>query len=98
MREYRIPILVLLLFFPASAQTIPAGWKVVKDSKNTCQIAVPPEWVLLDFGTPLAGIQITPYGNDSLRGMAPAEIQAALRPDILPSPSPTNQKLGAALC
>ena len=51
MREYRIPILVLLLFFPASAQTIPAGWKVVKDSKDTCQIAVPPEWVLLEDGS-----------------------------------------------
>src|SRR5262252_8793295 len=51
MREYRIPTLVLLLFFPASAQTIPAGWKMVKDSKNTCQIAVPPEWVLLEDGS-----------------------------------------------
>jgi hypothetical protein len=38
-----------LLFFPASAQTT-AGWKMVKDSKNTCQIAVPPEWVLLEDG------------------------------------------------
>jgi hypothetical protein len=48
MREYRIPILVLLLFFRASSQTIPAGWKVVKESKDTCQIAVPPDWVLLE--------------------------------------------------
>jgi hypothetical protein len=48
MREYRIPILVLFLFFPVSAQTIPEGWKVVKDSKDLCQIAVPPQWVLLE--------------------------------------------------
>ena len=57
MREYRIPILVLLLFFPASAQTIPEGWKVVKDSKDMCQIAVPPEWVLLEDGSGAAVFQ-----------------------------------------
>jgi hypothetical protein len=51
MREYRIPILVLFLFFPVSAQTLPEGWKVVKDSKDMCQIAVPPEWVLLAEGS-----------------------------------------------
>jgi hypothetical protein len=57
MRGYRLPILILLLFFPASAQTIPAGWKVVKDSKETCQIAVPPEWVLLEDGSGAAVFQ-----------------------------------------
>ena len=57
MREYRIPILVLLLLFPASAQTIPEGWKVVKDSKDMCQIAVPPEWVLLEDGSGAAVFQ-----------------------------------------
>jgi len=57
MREYRIPILGFLLFFPASAQTIPAGWKVVKDSKDMCQIAVPPEWVLLEEGSGAAVFQ-----------------------------------------
>ena len=57
MREYRIPILVLLLFFPAPAQTIPAGWKVVKESKDMCQIAVPPEWVLLEDGSGAAVFQ-----------------------------------------
>jgi hypothetical protein len=35
----------------APAQTIPASWKVVKDSKSFCQIAVPPEW--------------TPFGENS---------------------------------
>jgi hypothetical protein len=44
MRESQIPILVLFWIFRASAQTIPADWKVIKDSRQTCQIAVPPEW------------------------------------------------------
>ena len=34
-----------------------AGWKVVKDSKETCQIAVPPEWVLLEDGSGAAVFQ-----------------------------------------
>ena len=45
MREYIAFILFLSLLLPASAQTVPAGWKVVKDSKGACQIAVPPDWV-----------------------------------------------------
>ena len=57
MREYRIPILVLLLFFRTSSQTIPAGWKVVQDAKETCQIAVPPEWVFLEEGSGAAVFQ-----------------------------------------
>ncbi len=44
MREYIVSTLFLL--FPAllPAQAAPAGWKVLKDSKGLCQIAVPPEW------------------------------------------------------
>jgi hypothetical protein len=57
MRGYWLPILILLLFFPASAQIIPAGLKVAKDSKNTCQIAVPPQWVLLEDGSGAAVFQ-----------------------------------------
>jgi hypothetical protein len=26
------------------AQTVPAGWQIVKDSRGACQIAVPPDW------------------------------------------------------
>lgn len=37
-------LLLALSLPPASAQTVPAGWKVLKDSKNSCQIAVPPDW------------------------------------------------------
>jgi hypothetical protein len=29
------------------AQTVPAGWTVVKDAKSLCQAAVPPDWSLL---------------------------------------------------
>jgi len=47
MREYIVSALFLLFVLPASAQTVPAGWKVVKDSKAACQIAVPPEWAPL---------------------------------------------------
>jgi hypothetical protein len=45
MREYKAFILCLSLFLPASAQNVPAGWKLIDDSKGACQIAVPPDWV-----------------------------------------------------
>ena len=44
MRICGVFTLLLLLAPPTWAQTVPAGWKVVKDPKATCQIAVPPEW------------------------------------------------------
>jgi hypothetical protein len=45
MREY---IFSALIFFslPLSAQVVPGGWQIVKDAKNACQIAVPPDWVV----------------------------------------------------
>ena len=45
MREFMVSALVLLCCPPALTQTVPAGWKVIKDAKAACQIAVPPEWV-----------------------------------------------------
>jgi len=45
MRERLGPTLVLLFSFTAQTQTVPAGWKVIKEGKGACQIAVPPEWV-----------------------------------------------------
>ncbi|HVP47183.1 MAG TPA: hypothetical protein VMT32_11390 [Bryobacteraceae bacterium] len=36
--------LLLWLLAGATAQTPPADWKIVKDSKGLCQIAVPPDW------------------------------------------------------
>lgn len=44
MREYMVPTLILLFVPAAAAQTVPSGWKLVKDAKSTCQIAVPPDW------------------------------------------------------
>lgn len=40
-------ICALLLFagFGLYAQEVPSGWKVVKDKRATCQIAVPADWV-----------------------------------------------------
>jgi hypothetical protein len=48
MREYIVPALVLLFAPPVSAQAVPAGWLIVKDSKNACQMAVPPDWSLYE--------------------------------------------------
>jgi hypothetical protein len=36
--------LFLSLLASALAQTMPADWKILKDSKGVCQIAVPPDW------------------------------------------------------
>jgi hypothetical protein len=36
--------LFVLLTLRAAAQDVPAGWKVVKDRKQTCQMAVPSDW------------------------------------------------------
>jgi len=45
MRGYIVSALILFLL-PLSAQTVPSGWQVIKDSKNACQIAVPSDWVI----------------------------------------------------
>jgi hypothetical protein len=47
MRECILSTLVLLCCLPAECQPVPAGWKLIKDAKGACQIAVPPEWVPL---------------------------------------------------
>jgi hypothetical protein len=39
-----VPALFLLFLPAAAAQTAPAGWKLIKDAKAACQIAVPPDW------------------------------------------------------
>lgn len=40
-------VLVLLACSSVSAETVPADWRFVKDSKIVCQIAVPPDWAHL---------------------------------------------------
>jgi len=70
MRKTIVFTLFFLLLPPAWTQTVPSGWKVVKDSKGACQIAVPPEWipyaesaaaaVLQDAGTAIAVVTSQP--------------------------------------
>src|SRR5215472_13402682 len=57
MRRGRIVVLAVTAFISSSAQTLPAGWKVIRDSKEICQIAVPPEWVRLEDGSGAAVLQ-----------------------------------------
>jgi hypothetical protein len=42
--KYLVSALLFFCCLPVRAQTVPAGWKIVKDAKTACQIAVPPEW------------------------------------------------------
>ena len=44
MRECIVSTLILLFGLTAAGQTVPASWQVLKDSKGSCQISVPPEW------------------------------------------------------
>lgn len=59
MREQAVLTLLLLLLPHLSAQTVPADWKVVRDSKSACQIAVPPEWAPWGDNTGAAVFQNT---------------------------------------
>jgi hypothetical protein len=44
MREHATWALFLLFGPAVSAQTVPTGWKLIRDAKSACQIAVPPDW------------------------------------------------------
>jgi hypothetical protein len=48
MREGAVSALILLCCLPVRPETMPAGWKVIKDAKGLCQITVPSEWAPLD--------------------------------------------------
>jgi hypothetical protein len=39
-----VPALILLFLPSLRAQTVPAGWRTVTDSRKACQIAVPADW------------------------------------------------------
>ena len=70
MREFIVATLVLLGIPAVTAQTVPQGWKPVRDARGLCQIAVPPEWaplegssgaaVLRDASTALAAVTSQP--------------------------------------
>ncbi len=40
--------LILSLLASFSVETPPSEWKILKDSRNLCQIAVPPDWDEVD--------------------------------------------------
>ena len=44
MREHAFWALLVVLAPAAQAQTVPTGWKLIRDAKSSCQIAVPPDW------------------------------------------------------
>jgi len=54
---------LLALCGMAAAQTVPAGWKIIKADKAACQAAIPPEW--------MPGSEPgTAHAKDMLEGMA----------------------------
>ena len=59
--------LAVAAFFLADAPSVPSGWKVLKDSKGACQIAIPADWdeqagfaVLKDSTTAIAVVTSQP--------------------------------------
>jgi hypothetical protein len=70
MREFMVSALVLLGVSAGTGQTVPQGWKPVRDARGLCQISVPPEWaplegssgaaVLRDSSTALAAVTSQP--------------------------------------
>jgi len=44
MRYFRVFVLFTLLLPESAPESLPTGWKVVKDPKGACQITVPEAW------------------------------------------------------
>src|SRR5690242_1140323 len=70
MREHIVFTLFLLSAWTGAAQNVPAGWKIVKDAKGSCQVAVPPDWTLYGDGTGAAVF------HDATTGIAVVTSQA----------------------
>jgi hypothetical protein len=68
---------------PAQSQAVPAGWKIVKDARAECQIAVPPEWaplgenkgaaMLRDSTT--AVVVVTSQAGQNYKPLTPAQLK-----------------------
>jgi hypothetical protein len=64
MRKYIAPALFFLFSATAPGQPAPAGWKVVKDTRGACRIAVPENWSVSEnagsavFQDPTTGIAV----------------------------------------
>src|SRR5689334_12910407 len=51
MREHIVFTLFLLSAWTGATQNVPAGWKIVKGAKGSCQVAVPPDLTPYGYGT-----------------------------------------------
>lgn len=74
-RHLAIPALLcgatMMLVATAAPQSAPAGWKIVKDKKQLCQMAVPADWTPDKF---MASQLHSPDGKtNALLGAKPAE-------------------------
>ena len=78
-----VSTLFLSLCLPALAQTVPAGWKILKDAKSACQIAVPPDWIPLPeaggaavFHDPGTGIAVvTSQPGQSFQALSESQLR-----------------------
>jgi hypothetical protein len=83
MREHTVAALFLLLASAAPAQTVPSGWKLIRDAKAACQIAVPPEWSAFSeaggsaiFHDPSSGIAVvTNQPGQAFKPLTPAMLK-----------------------
>jgi hypothetical protein len=83
MSEFTCSALFLLLLPLASAETVPSGWKLIRDANGACQIAVPPEWtplsanggsaVLRDPSTAIAVVTSQP--GQAFKALSPTMIK-----------------------
>ena len=79
--------LFVLVCSGAFAQSVPAGWKTVKESDGKCEVSVPPEWTVAP-GNPgyasakkqLDGSVVVTIGYDTLQPM-PESVQKAFKVD-----------------
>src|SRR5260370_16430545 len=85
MRHFIVAAQFSLMLPIASAQSAPAGWKLIRDSKGACQIAVPEDWtpsenpgsaIFQDTATAIAVITSQP--GQSLKPLAES-LQKLLR-------------------
>src|SRR5690349_940278 len=75
----RLFLVTGLLLLSLDAETHPqAGWKVVKDAKNTCQISVPENWTVTEnagsavFEDPSKGIAVvTHQAGQAMKPLTP---------------------------
>src|SRR6185369_13885381 len=80
MRERILASLILLWPAVCAAQTTPTGWKIVKDGRGLCQIAVPSEW------TPLGENSGAAVFHDSTTAIAVVTAQPEQEFKPLPEP------------